>query len=103
MWLYSNYPIITRSYLWIIFHSSIYNVVLLLYKQANYRLARTVPLSLRQGDIILKVAGIETNSVADLRSTIDAQPVGSKKDLIITRNGQTMTIKVTFEEMPAGQ
>lgn len=58
---------------------------------------------LREGDIILKVAGVETNSVADLRSTIDAQPVGSKKDVIITRNGQSMTIKVTFEEMPAGQ
>ncbi|MDD4601213.1 MAG: trypsin-like peptidase domain-containing protein [Negativicutes bacterium] len=56
---------------------------------------------LREGDIILKVAGTETNSVADLRSTIDAQPVGSKKDVIIIRNNQTMTIVVTFEEMPA--
>lgn len=58
---------------------------------------------LREGDIILKVAGVETNTVADLRSTIDAQPVGSKKDVVIVRNNQTMTISVTFEELPAGQ
>lgn len=58
---------------------------------------------LHEGDVILKVAGVETNSVAELRAAIDAQPVGSKRDVIFTRNGKTMTIKVTFEEMPAGQ
>lgn len=58
---------------------------------------------LREGDIILKVAGVETNSVADLRSTIDGQPIGSKKDVVILRNGQTITVPVTFEEMPAEQ
>lgn len=56
---------------------------------------------LREGDIILKVAGIETNSVADLRSTVDAQPVGSKRDVEIIRNNNKMTISVTFEEMPS--
>lgn len=58
---------------------------------------------LREGDIILKVAGVETNSVADLRATVDAQPVGSTREVVILRNNRTITVNVTFEEMPAAQ
>lgn len=56
---------------------------------------------IREGDIILKVAGSETNSVAELRSVVDGQPVGSKVDVVIQRGDKTVTVKVLLEEMPA--
>lgn len=56
---------------------------------------------IREGDIILKVAGSETNSVAELRSVVDGQPVGSKIDVVIQRGDKTVTVKVLLEEMPA--
>lgn len=56
---------------------------------------------IREGDIILSVAGAETNSVADLRATLDAQAVGSKVDVVIIRNGQNRTVTVLLEEMPS--
>lgn len=58
---------------------------------------------LREGDIILKVAGTETNSVAELRSAIDTQPVGSKVEVVYVRNGQNGTVGVVLEEMPNNQ
>lgn len=57
---------------------------------------------LMEGDIILKVAGVEVNSVADLRGAVDAQAVGSKIDLVILRGGKQHTASVALEEM-AGQ
>jgi len=56
---------------------------------------------IRRGDIILKVAGTEINSVAQLRSAIDAQAVGAKVDVTFVRNGKTHTVKVTLVEMPS--
>ncbi|VBB05939.1 peptidase s1c [Lucifera butyrica] len=56
---------------------------------------------IRQGDIILNVAGTETNSVPDLRAILDAQQVGSTVNVVFSRNGQTTTVSVTLEEMPA--
>lgn len=58
---------------------------------------------LKEGDIVLKVAGQETNSVADLRSAIDTQAVGSKVEVVYSRNGQTGTVGVVLEEMPNNQ
>ncbi|SMD10428.1 S1C family serine protease [Sporomusa malonica] len=55
---------------------------------------------MREGDIILKVAGAETNSVAELRAVLDTQQVGGHVDVIIKRNGQNQTINVLLEEMP---
>lgn len=57
-------------------------------------------VGLNVGDIILRVAGIETNSVADLRAAIDAQAVGSNVEVIFTRNGQQQKVNVLLEEMP---
>ncbi len=54
-----------------------------------------------EGDIIVKVAGQETNSVADLRSVLDTQAVGSRVTVDIIRNGQSQSITVLLEEMPA--
>lgn len=56
---------------------------------------------IREGDIVYKVAGTETNSVADLRAAVDAQPIGSKAEVVIGRNGKTQTVSVLLEEMPA--
>jgi serine protease Do len=56
---------------------------------------------LREGDIILRIAGSEVSSVADLRAAVDAQPIGGRGDVIIVRNGQTATRSVLFEEMPS--
>lgn len=55
---------------------------------------------LREGDIVLKVAGVETNSVADLRSAVDAQPIGSRVELLIVRGGREQNLSVLLEEMP---
>ncbi|MDR3566286.1 MAG: trypsin-like peptidase domain-containing protein [Negativicutes bacterium] len=55
---------------------------------------------IREGDIILKVAGTETNSVADLRAIVENQPVGSRVEVIFIRGGQTRTVTVILEEMP---
>ncbi|MDF2873672.1 MAG: htrA 2 [Sporomusa sp.] len=55
---------------------------------------------MREGDVILKVAGAETNSVAELRAVLDSQPVGSQVEVVITRNNQNQTINVLLEEMP---
>lgn len=55
---------------------------------------------IRQGDIILKVGNVETNSVADLRSTLDGIAVGSRVDVLISREGRQQTISVLLEEMP---
>lgn len=55
---------------------------------------------IRQGDIILKVGSAETNSVADLRAALDAIPVGSRVDVLISREGRQQTIGVLLEEMP---
>lgn len=58
---------------------------------------------LREGDIILKVAGVEVNSVAELRGTVDAQPVGGKVDVIIVRGGNQQSVSILLEEMPSQQ
>lgn len=55
---------------------------------------------IRQGDIVLKVGNAETNSVADLRAALDAIPVGSRVDVLISREGRQQTISVLLEEMP---
>lgn len=52
------------------------------------------------GDIILKVAGVETNRVADLRSALEAHAVGQKIPVLIRRDGREITINVLLEEMP---
>lgn len=58
---------------------------------------------LKEGDIILKVAGAEFNKVSDLRGAVDAQAVGSTVDVLIIRGGKEQTISVLLEEMPSQQ
>jgi len=56
---------------------------------------------IREGDVILKVAGTDTNSVAELRSIVETQPVGSRVEVLISRGGQTRTVNVLLEELPS--
>ena len=56
---------------------------------------------LREGDVILKVAGLDINSIADLRAAVEARPVGSKVDVVFIRAGQTQTVPVLLEELPS--
>ncbi len=58
---------------------------------------------IHEGDIILKVGNTETDTVADLRATVDTYPVGTKVDVLISRGGGTQTIKVLLEELPTEQ
>jgi len=55
-----------------------------------------------KGDVILKIDGTETNSVADLRGMLDNQPVGVTVNVVIIHNGQLLTRAVQLEEMPVG-
>ncbi|HWQ62216.1 MAG TPA: trypsin-like peptidase domain-containing protein [Negativicutes bacterium] len=56
---------------------------------------------IREGDLILTIVGKETNTVVDLRTVVDAQPVGSRADITVSRNGQVSARSVLFEEMPS--
>ncbi|BBB90230.1 MAG TPA: trypsin-like peptidase domain-containing protein [Methylomusa anaerophila] len=60
-------------------------------------------VGIQEGDVILSVAGTETNSVPDLRAVLDNQQVGSRVAVVIQRNGRTQTINVALEEMPQQQ
>lgn len=58
---------------------------------------------LKEGDVILKIAGTEVNSVADLRGAVDAQAVGGTVSVTILRKGNQQTLNVLLEEMPSEQ
>ncbi len=55
---------------------------------------------IRVGDVILKLAGQETNSLPDLRSVIEAQGVGATVELFIARNGEQFTVQAKLSEVP---
>ncbi|MBP2650319.1 MAG: hypothetical protein H6Q74_1144 [Firmicutes bacterium] len=55
--------------------------------------------NLRKGDIIIQVAGKETNSLADLRAAVDAQNVGDKVEVAIIRDSKNITVTVILEEL----
>jgi serine protease Do len=55
---------------------------------------------IQEGDVILKVAGTETNNVPDLLAALDAHAVGDKVDVLISRQGKQMTISVVLAAMP---
>lgn len=58
---------------------------------------------IKRGDILLKVAGVDTNSIADLRSALDSKAVGSTVEAIIIRQEVQQTVNVVLEEMPSEQ
>ena len=58
---------------------------------------------IRQGDIIIAIAGQKTDTVADLRAVLDTQPIGAKVEVVVKRGDETKTFTVTLEEMPVSQ
>lgn len=68
-----------------------------------YKNGPAAKAGIQEGDIILKVAGTEINSVAELRAVNDAQSVGSSIEVVIQRDNKTLTIPVKLEEMPVQQ
>jgi serine protease Do len=58
---------------------------------------------MKLGDIILKVGGVDTNSIADLRSVLDSKALGSRVDVIIIRETVQRTVSVVLEEMPSAE
>ena len=58
---------------------------------------------LREGDVILKLAGIDTNTVADLRGAVDQQKIGDSVDVELSRGGQGLRTKVTLSDTPVNQ
>jgi len=55
---------------------------------------------IRVADIILKLAGQETNSLAELRSIIEAQGVGANVPVVIFRNGEQFSVQTQLSEVP---
>ena len=55
---------------------------------------------LRVGDVILKLAGKDTDSLVELRSVIEAQGVGANIPVLIARVGEQFTVQVQLSEIP---
>ena len=55
---------------------------------------------IRVGDIILKLAGQETNSLPELRSVIEAQGVGATIPVTVSRNGEQFDVQAKLSEVP---
>ena len=56
---------------------------------------------LQQGDVILRLNGVELQNVSDLRNRVALLQPGSKAMLDIMRNGREKKIQVTIGEQPA--
>lgn len=55
---------------------------------------------IRVGDIILKLAGQETNSLPELRSVIETQGVGATISVTLSRNGEQFDVQAKLSEVP---
>jgi len=55
---------------------------------------------IRVGDVILKLAGQETNSLPELRSVIEAQGVGATIAVTVSRNGEQFDVQAKLSEVP---
>lgn len=57
---------------------------------------------LREGDVIVKLAGSDTNTVADLRGVVDQQKIGGSVETVINRGGNIISTTVVLSDTPAG-
>jgi len=58
---------------------------------------------LREGDVVLKLAGIDTNTVSDLRGAVDQQKIGDAVEVELNRGGQALRTTVTLSDTPVNQ
>ncbi|MBP2645235.1 MAG: hypothetical protein H6Q75_675 [Firmicutes bacterium] len=56
---------------------------------------------IRKGDVIVQVAGKETNSIADLQEAIAAHAIGDSIEVSLIREKKNINVTVTLEEMPS--
>lgn len=56
---------------------------------------------IREGDIITKVDGKTVETFGDLREAIEARRVGETVEVVISRDGRSLTMRVTLAEMPS--
>jgi len=54
------------------------------------------------GDVILRLDGEATNSLADLRRALDRNRPGDEVEIEVLRKGRTLTLKAVLAEAPAG-
>jgi serine protease Do len=52
------------------------------------------------GDVLLKFQGTGISHSADLPPLVGRNPIGSEAELLLLRNGEEMTLKVTIEALP---
>lgn len=57
---------------------------------------------LKQGDIIIKVGGTDITNSSDLLVALRTNKPGDTVQVVVDRNGTTMTIPVVVQERPAG-
>jgi serine protease Do len=55
---------------------------------------------IRQGDIIIRINGVEVNKVSELRAVLNQLAIGQTTELIIERDGRQTTVSVRLEEAP---
>lgn len=55
---------------------------------------------LRRGDVVVSMAGKQIRTLADMRRTILEQRVGDEIEVVIYRDRQQLTLRVTLEELP---
>jgi serine protease Do len=55
---------------------------------------------LREGDVVTKLAGIDTNTVSDLRGAVDKQKIGDGVEVVFYRGGNLLSTTVTLSDTP---
>lgn len=56
---------------------------------------------LREGDVVINLGGVETVTVADLRSVVDQRKIGEQIDVTYNRNGKTQTTAIVLSDVPS--
>ncbi|KRQ86758.1 Serine protease Do-like HtrA [Caloramator mitchellensis] len=78
--------------------SQIYNIPQGIYIMAVTSGSGAYKAGIRQGDIILKIAGVEVKTLSDIENIKSKYKAGDTVDVLLYRNGKQMTVKMTFSE-----
>lgn len=58
---------------------------------------------LREGDVVTKLAGMDTNTVAELRDAVDKQKIGDSVEAVLNRGGNILRTNVVLSDTPVSQ
>jgi len=78
--------------------SQIYNIPQGIYIMSVTPGSGAYNAGIKQGDIILKIAGQEVKTLADVENVKSKYKSGDTVDVVIYRNGKQITVKMTFSE-----